>query len=322
MKAIIFEKYGQTDVLEFKEVEKPAPKATEVLIKVRAVAINDWDWQLMQGIPFANRMMHGLFKPKTKILGCDIAGIVEEIGAQVKTLKKGDEVYGDTSDRGFGGFAEYVSVDEKAITIKPTMMTFEEASATSHASMLAVQGLIDKGKIKQGQKLLINGAGGGVGIFGIQIAKSHGCEVTGVDSADKFDIMRSMGFDHVIDYKKEDFTKNEKQYDLILDTKTNRPIQRYVRSLSLKGTYVTVGGLTSKLMQVLYMAPFISLFTKKKVCLVALKPNKDLDYINQLFEEGKLKYVLDGPYQLNEVPKAMQYYGEGKHKGKVIVSME
>ena len=262
-----------------------------------------------------------LFKPKTKILGCDISGIVKEVGSQVKTLKEGDEVYGDISESGFGGFAEYVSVDEKALAKKPPKMTFEEAAATSHAAMLAVQGLFDKGKIQKGQKVLINGAGGGVGTLGIQIIKEFNCEVTGVDSADKFEIMRSMGYDHVIDYKTEDSTKNGKQYDLILDTKTNRPIRHYVRSLSPNGKYVTVGGLTSKLMQVLYMAPFISLFNKKKICLVVLKPNKDLDYINKLFEDGKLKYVLDGPYNLSELPKAMQYYGEGKHKGKVVITL-
>jgi len=322
MKAIVFEKYGTTEVLELKEVEKPIPKENEILIKVRAVAINDWDWQLMQGTPFVSRLMHGLLKPKTRILGCDISGQIEGVGRNASKFKPGDNVYGDISESGFGGFAEYVCVHEKALCLKPAGMTFEEAAATSHAAMLAVQGLIDIGQIQQGQKLLINGAGGGVGTFGVQIAKLYGTEVTGVDSLEKFDTMRSMGFDHLIDYKKEDFTKNGQRYDLILDAKTNRSIFDYVHSLSPNGIYATVGGSMARLLQVLSLSPWVSMVYKKKIRVVALKPNKDLAYINKLFIEGKIKYVIDGPYKLSEVPKAIQYFGEGKHKGKVIISLD
>ena len=205
MKAIVYHKYGTPDALELTEVDKPIPKDDEVLIKVHAVSINDWDSGLLNG-DFINRMLNGLRKPKRKILGSDIAGRIDSIGKNITQFKPGDEVYGDLSGR-WGGFAEYVCAQEKTLALKPSTMSFEEAAAIPQAAMLAVQGLIDKGKIKQGQKLLINGAGGGVGTFGIQIAKLYGVEATGVDSTSKLDMLRSMGFDHVIDYTKEDFTK-------------------------------------------------------------------------------------------------------------------
>lgn len=321
MKAIVYERYGPPEVLELKEVEKPTPKEDELLIKVHAASVNDWDWGLVRGKPFVIRMINGLLKPKNKIPGVDIAGKVEVVGRKVKKFQPGDDVFGDISECGFGGFAEYVCVRENALALKPANMTYEEAATIPHAAMLAVQGLIDKGKIQQGQKLLINGAGGGVGTFGVQIAKLYGVEVTGVDSSDKFDMMRSMGFDHVIDYKQEDFTKNGKQYDLILDAKTNRSVFDYARSLSPNGNYVTVGGSLGRLFQALLLAPLISVFRKKNISILGLKPNKDLAYMNKLFEEGKVKCVIDGPYKLSEVPKALRYFGEGKHKGKVVITI-
>jgi NADPH:quinone reductase-like Zn-dependent oxidoreductase len=322
MKAIVLTKYGTPDVLEFKEVEKPIPKDDEVLIKVHAASINDWDWGLVRGKPFVTRLASGgLLKPKIKIPGVDIAGQVETVGGNVKKFQPGDEVYGDLSECGFGGFAEYVCVRENALALKPAGMTFEEAAAIPHAAMLAVQGLRDKGQIQQGQKLLINGAGGGVGIFGVQIAKLFGAEVTGVDSAEKLDMMRSIGFDHVIDYKKEDFTRNGLCYDLILDTKTTRSPFDYARSLSPNGIYVTVGGFMTRIFQALLLGPLISLFTKKKISILGLKPNKDLAYMNELFEAGKVKFVIDGPFKLSEVPDALRYFGEAKHKGKIIITI-
>ncbi len=215
----------------------------EVLIKVHAASVNDWDWALMRGKPFVIRMLHGLIKPTVNIPGVDIAGQVEAVGRKVKRFQPGDEVFGDISECGFGGFAQYVCARENAVTLKTANMTFEEAATIPHAAMLAVQGLRDKGQIQQGQKLLINGAGGGVGTFGVQIAKLYGVEATGVDSSGKLDMLRSIGFDHVIDYKQEDFTKNGQCYDLILDAKTNRSIFDYARSLCPNGTYVTVRGL-------------------------------------------------------------------------------
>ena len=240
MKAIVYEKYGTPDVLQLKEAAKPVPGEDEVLVKVHAASINDWDLGLLYG-DFINRMLNGLRKPRRNILGSDIAGKIETVGKKVKRFKAGDDVYGDLSGQ-WGGFAEYVCAPEKSLSLKPAAMSFEEAAAIPQAAMLAVQGLIDKGKIKQAQKVLINGAGGGVGTFAIQIAKLYGAEVTGVDKATKLEMLRSIGFDHVIDYTKEDFTKNGKAYDLILDAKTNRSAFDYTRSLNRNGVYVTVGG--------------------------------------------------------------------------------
>jgi NADPH:quinone reductase-like Zn-dependent oxidoreductase len=322
MKAIVTTKYGTPDVLELKEVEKPTPKDNEVLVKVHAASVNDWDWGLLRGQSFLIRLLFGLLKSKIKILGVDIAGRVEAVGGNVKQFQPGDEVFGDMSECGFGGFAEYVCALENALALKPPSMTFDEAAAIPHAAMLAIQGLHDKGQIQPGQKLLINGAGGGVGTFGVQIAKLNAVEVTGVDSSGKLDMLRSIGFDHVIDYTKEDFTKNGQCYDLILDVKTNRSVFDYTRALSPNGMYVTVGGSMIRIFQALILGPLISMFSKKKIRIVALKPNKDLAYMNELFEAGKVKPVIDGPYKLSEVPEAIRYFGEGNHKGKVVITLE
>ncbi|NIP26958.1 MAG: NAD(P)-dependent alcohol dehydrogenase, partial [Phycisphaerae bacterium] len=293
----------------------------EVLIKVHAVSINDWDWGLLQGIPFMNRLLNGLLKPKKRILGSDVAGRIEVVGKNVTWFQIGDEVYGDLSGD-WGGFAEYVCARENALALKPASMTFDEAAAIPQAAMLAIQGLRDKGQIQPGQKLLINGAGGGVGTFAVQIAKLYGVEVTGVDSSGKLDMLRSMGFDQVIDYTQEDFTKNGQRYDLILDVKTNRSIFDYTRALSPNGIYVTVGGSMARLFQALLLGPLISRISKKNIRIVALKPNKDLAYMNELFEAGKVKPVIDGPFKLSEVPQAIRCFGEGNHKGKVVITLE
>jgi NADPH:quinone reductase-like Zn-dependent oxidoreductase len=319
LKAIVYTKYGGPEVLQLREIEKPFPKDDEVLIKVYAVSINDWDFGLLQG-DFINRILNGFLKPKRKILGSDIAGRIEAVGKNVKQFKTGDEVYGDLSGR-WGGFAEYACAPEKSIALKPASMSFSEAAAIPQAAMLAVQGLIDKGKIQPGQKILINGAGGGVGSFAIQIAKLYRVESTGVDSSSKLNMLRSMGFDRVIDFTKEDFTKNGKRYDLILDAKTNRSMFAYARSLCPKGVYVTVGGSMNRLLQALFMGPWISMFTKKYIRIVTLKPNKDLVYINGLFETGKVKPVIDGPYKLEEFPEAFKLFGRAEHKGKVVITI-
>ena len=320
MKAIVYHKYGTPEDLELTEIDKPVPKDDEVLIKVHAVSINDWDSGLLNG-DFINRMLNGLRKPKRKILGSDIAGRIETVGKNVTQFKPGDEVYGDLSGR-WGGFAEYVCAQEKALALKPSTMSFEEAAAIPQAAMLAVQGLIDKGKIKQGQKLLINGAGGGVGTFGIQIAKLYGVEATGVDSTAKLDMLRSMGFDHVIDYTKEDFTRNGKCYDLILDVKTNRSMFDYARALCPNGVYVTVGGSTGRLLQSLLLAPLIRTIQKKHLRVVALKTNKDLAYMNELFKAGKIRCVIDGPYRLDQVPDAFRLFNKAGHKGKIVITIK
>ena len=323
MKAIVYEKYGSPDVLQLKEVEKPIPKDNEVLVKVHAASINDWDWGLLHGTPFVNRLMAGFPKPKRiKILGSDIAGRVEAVGKNVKRFQGGDDVYGDLSGCGFGGFAEYVCAREDALTQKPAGIGFDEAAAIPQVAMLALQGLIDKGEIKQGQKVLLNGAGGGVGTLAVQIAKLYDAVVTGVDSSGKLDMLRSLGFVEVIDYTKEDFTQKGLCYDLILDVKTNRSAFDYARALTPKGIYVTVGGSSALLTQVYLMGPLFSMTSKKKIRMVFLKQNRDLPYMNELLETGKVKPVIDRHYPLSEAAEAMRYYGEGNFKGKVVITME
>ena len=319
MKAIVYEKYGTPDVLQLKEAAKPVPGEDEVLVKVHAASINDWDLGLLYG-DFINRMLNGLRKPRRNILGSDIAGKIETVGKKVKRFKAGDDVYGDLSGQ-WGGFAEYVCAPEKSLSLKPAAMSFEEAAAIPQAAMLAVQGLIDKGKIKQAQKVLINGAGGGVGTFAIQIAKLYNAEVTGVDKATKLEMLRSIGFDHVIDYTKEDFTKNGKVYDLILDAKTNRSAFDYARSLNRNGVYVTVGGSIGHLLQVLILAPLIRMIQSKHLRIVALKPNKDLAFMNDLFEKGKVRTVIDGPYRLDQLGEAFRHFAKADHKGKIVITM-
>jgi NADPH:quinone reductase-like Zn-dependent oxidoreductase len=321
MKAIVYTKYGGPDVLQLKEIDQPIPKDDEVLIKIYAVSVNDWDIGLLHG-DFVNRMLNGLREPKKiKILGSDVAGNVEVVGKSITKFKQGDEVHGDLSGT-WGGLAQYVCARENALAIKPPTMTFEQAAATPQAAMLAVQGLIDKGKIQSGQKILINGAGGGVGTFGVQLAKLYGVEVTGVDSTAKLEMMRSTGFDRVIDYTKEDFTKNGQRYDLILDVKTNRSPLDCLRALQRNGMYVTVGGSTSRLLQMLILWPWISMISKKKMGLVMLKLNKDLNYMNELFQAGKVKPVIDRPFVLEEVPEAFRFFTKGLHKGKVVITVK
>jgi len=322
MKAIVYEKYGSPDVLELKEVEKPAPKDNEVLVKVHAASVNDWDWGLLRGKPFMNRLFFGLLKPKIKTIGCDIAGRVEAIGKNVKQFPPGDEVFGDISGCGFGGFAEYVCARENALVLKPASMTFEEAAAVPQAAVLALQGLRDKGQIQPGQKVLINGAGGGAGTFAVQIAKSFGVEVTGVDSTSKLDIMRSVSTDHVIDYTKEDFTKSGQRYDLILDMAAYHSIFDYKRALSPKGIYVMVGGSTALMFRVMFLGPWISMTGSKKMGILMHKPNKDLAFMKELLEAGKVVPVIDRRYPLSEVAEALRYFGEGHARGKVVITVE
>lgn len=322
MKAIVYTKYGSTDVLKLKEVEKPTPKDNEVLIKVHAASVNSWDWDLLRGTPFLVRL-GGILKPKYKILGADIAGRVEAVGRDVKQFLPGDEVFGDISGCGWGGFADYVCARENALTLKPASMTFEEAAAIPQAAVLALQGLRDKGQIQKGQKVLINGAGGGVGTFAVQIAKSFGAEVIGVDSTRKLDMLQLIGADQVIDYTQEDFTKNGQRYDLILDVAGFRSIFDYKCALSPKGTYVMVGGSMARIFQVMFLGPWISKTESKKMGILIHKPNKnDQNFMKELFEAGKVVPVIDRRYPLSEVAEALQYLGEGHPKGKVVISVE
>ncbi len=283
MKAVVMESYGTPDVLELRDVATPTPTADEVLVRVHAASVNDWDWGLLHG-RFINRMLNGPFRPKVRIIGCDIAGQVEAVGGNVKAFQPGDEVYGDLCGSGFGAFAEFACAPEASLAHKPAGMSFEQAAAIPQAGMLAVQGLIDVGRIRSGQKLLLNGAGGGVGTFALQIAKLYDAEVTVVDKPGKLEMLRAMGAEHVIDCLKEDFTKGGKCYDLILDVKTNRSPFAYVRALNPNGFYATVGGNLLRVFQLLVLRPLISRLYNKHMRIVALKPNKDLDYMNRLFE--------------------------------------
>ena len=321
MKAINLIKYGSPETLQIKEVQIPEPAENELLIKVRATAINDYDWGMIRGKPYLYRLIFGISRPKRQIPGMELSGTVEALGPGARLFKKGDEVYGDISENGFGSFAEYVCVDERAVVKKPAKMSFEEATAIPHASMLAFQGLFDKGNLQNGQNILINGAGGGVGMFALQIAKLHECQVTGVDTAEKQEMMKSLGFDHFIDYRKEDFTKSGQQYDLILDTKTTHSPFAYARALKPGGIYVTVGGNIIRLLQAYILKSLVKWSTKKTISILALRPNKDLNYINGLFEEGKIHCIIDGPYPFEKIPWAVRYFGEGKHKGKVVISL-
>jgi NADPH:quinone reductase-like Zn-dependent oxidoreductase len=320
MKAIVYHNYGSPDVLRLEDIPKPIPGDDEVLVKVHAVSINSWDWDMLTGKPFEYRFFSGLLKPKsTKLHGCDMAGQIEAVGKNVKHFKVGDEVFGDIAEGGWGAFAEYTRACENKLILKPSSMTFEEAACLSHGGNLAVQGLIDFGQIKSGQKVLINGGGGSTGTLAIQLSKLFEVEITGVDRTEKLDMMRTLGADHVIDYTEEDFTKNGRQYDLIFDVKTNRSIFDYKRALSPNGIYVTVGGKTSRILQLVFLG---KLTRKYKMYVVGYKANKDLSYLVELFEAGKLKPVIDKCFPLEKTAEAFQYFGEGCFKGKIVIRLD
>lgn len=322
MKAIVYTKYGPPDVLELKEVEKPTPGVDEVLVKVHVASVNAADWRLMRADPFLARLHSGLLKPKYKILGADIAGRVEAVGRNVKQFKSGDEVFGDIFECGLGGFAEYACASEDALVLKPANITFEEAAAVPLAALTALHGLRDKGHIQPGQKVLINGASGGVGTFAVQLAKSFGAQVTAVCSTRNLNLASSLGADHVIDYTKEDFTKNGQLYDLILAANGYHPILDYNRSLSPKGIYVMTGGTLAQIFQAMLLGPWISMARGKKMDIAASKPNqKDLVFMKELLTSGKVKPVIDRRYPLSEVAQAIRYLEEGHARGKVVINV-
>ncbi|MHC4325537.1 MAG: NAD(P)-dependent alcohol dehydrogenase [Planctomycetota bacterium] len=322
MKAIVYTKYGPPDVLQLKEVEKPTPKEDEVLVKVHATSVNYSDWAFVRGKPFLVRLVSGLLKPK-KILGADIAGRVEAVGKNVNSFSPGDEVFGDISGCGWGGFAEYVSVAENALALKPANLTFAEAAAVPQAAVVALQGLRNKRKIQPGQKVLINGASGGIGTFAVQIAKSFGAEVTGVCSTRNLEMVRSIGADKTIDYTREDFVNNEQRYDLVLATAGYRSIFDYKRALNPRGIYVMTGGSMKQIMQANILGPAISKAGGKKLVALSHKPSQnDLVFMKELIEAGKVVPVIDRCYPLIEVAEALSYYGEGHARGKVVITME
>ena len=320
MKAIIHEKYGPPDVLQLKEVEKPTPKDNEVLIKIYAASVNAYDWHMLRAKPFLVRFMGGgLLKPKHKIPGADIAGRVEAVGRNVKQFQPGDEVFGMI----LGGFAEYVCGPENALALKPANLSFEEAAAVPMAAITALQGLRDRGRIQPGQKVLINGASGGVGTFAVQIAKSFGAEVTAVCSTRNLDIARSIGADSVIDYTREDFTRNGQRYDLIFAANGYHSIFDYKRALSPGGIYVWAGGSMAQMFQTMLLGPWISMTGSKKMGgVMAKRSQKDLVFLKELIEAGKVKPVIDRRYSLRDVPEAIRYIEEGHAQGKIVITME
>ncbi|MCC6455707.1 MAG: NAD(P)-dependent alcohol dehydrogenase [Caldilineaceae bacterium] len=322
MKAIVYTKYGPPEVLEFKDVAKPVPKDDEVLIKIHATSLNAYDWRMMRADPFLVRISgFGFFKPKYPILGIDIAGQVEAVGSKVTHFQPGDEVFGDISGTTKGGLAEYVAAPENRLALKPTTATFEEAAAVPMAAVTALQGLRDNGRLQPGQKVLINGASGGVGTFAVQLAKLLGAETTAVCSTRKMEMARSLGADHVIDYTQEDFTQSGKHYNLILAVNGYQSIAAYRRALSPKGIYVMVGGSATQLFQALLLGPWMSRGGQKMGALTAKPSQKDLLFLRDLIEAGKLKAVIDKCYPLHEAAEAIRYLESGHAAGKVVVTI-
>jgi NADPH:quinone reductase-like Zn-dependent oxidoreductase len=322
MKAIVYTKYGTPDVLELKEVDKPVPKENEVLIKVVASSVNEWDNGLIKGEGLLTRLLGGLFKPKNKILGADVAGIIEAVGSNIKNFKPGDAVFGDIANAGFGAFAEYVCAPEKMLAKKSPRMSFEQAAALPQAGLLAMQGLRYKKPIQAGQHLLINGAGGGVGPIALQYAKSIGAMVTCVDREEKFEMLRLSGADELIDYRKTDYTKTGIQYDYILDVTARRSVSDYKRALKPGGVFAMIGGSMGGLLaQMMLIQPLLSKFSNKKLGIMGYHVNREgLDELTTLFEKGIIKPVIDKSFPLEKTADAFRYYGQGTFTGKIIIN--
>ena len=326
MKAMVNMKYGPPDVLELAEVERPTPKDDEVLLKVHAASVNPADWHLLRGDPYIARLQLGLRYPKTRVLGCDVAGRVEAVGRNVKMLNPGDDVFGSPFMHGFGAFAECVCVPEDLLAPKPATLSFEEAAAVPLAASTALQGLRDHGGIEPGQKVLIVGASGGVGTFAVQIAKSFDAEVTGVCSTRNVELVRSLGADRVLDYTQEDFARSGQKYDLIFQLAGTRAPSDCRRALTSRGTLVQISGESDgrwigpvdRIVKALVLSPFVS----QKMASFTVKPNReDLRVLTQLIEDGKLTPVIDRTYPLSETPEAIRYLENGHARGKVVIRM-
>jgi NADPH:quinone reductase-like Zn-dependent oxidoreductase len=321
MKAVVYSRYGSPDVLQIRDVEKPVPNDDEVLIEVRAASVNPLDWHLMRGAPYIGRIAMGLRKPKLTRLGIDVAGQVEAVGRNVTRFKPGDEVFGACR----GAFAEYACTSESALLTKPNNVTFEQAASVTAAALTALQGLRDRGQIQPGQKVLINGAAGGVGTFAVQIAaKVFGADVTGVCSSRNVDMVRSIGADRVIDYTQQDFTNSGERYDLIFDCVGNHSLSACRRVLDPKGIYIMVGGPSGRwidplprVLGMLLLSPFVS----QNLFMFLTRRNKgDLTTLRELMETGKVTPVIDRRYTLSEVPEAIRYLEEGHARGKVVIA--
>jgi len=324
MNAIVYHEYGTADVLRLEEIERPVLGNNQVLIEVRAAAANPLDWHYMRGTPYLMRMDSGLFRPKSTRLGVDVSGRVVAVGENVTRFKPGDEVFGTAG----GAFAEYARASEDKVVLKPANLSFEQAAAVPVAALTALQGLRDKGRLQPGQKVLINGASGGVGTFAVQIAKSFGAEVTGVCSTRNVEMVRALGADHVIDYTKEDFSQSSDRYDLILDNVGNRSLGDFRRVMNPEGIYVLIGGggpddgrwigPFARVIKACLLSPFVS---EELVMLLASINKDDLLLMKELMEEGKVTPVIDRTYALSEVPEAIRYLEKGHARGKVIITV-
>jgi NADPH:quinone reductase-like Zn-dependent oxidoreductase len=322
VKAILFPKYGSPDVLQLTELDKPTPNDDQILVKVLVAAANPLDWHRMRAKPFLVRLGEGFLKPKNPKLGADIAGRVEAVGSNVTEFKLGDEVLGTV---GSGGFAEYVCTREKNLVSKPGNISFESAAAAPVVGLTALQGLRDEGQVRAGQKVLVNGSAGGVGTFAVQIAKSYGAEVTGVCSTRNLDMVRSIGADHVIDYTREDFTRNGQQYDLIYCAVGNRSVSAYRRALKPQGICVVAGFTTMlRLFEHLILMPLMSRKGAKKITGMGMArvDKQDLLFIKDLLETCKVVPVIDRSYPLHETAEALRYLEKGHARGKVIITVE
>jgi NADPH:quinone reductase-like Zn-dependent oxidoreductase len=321
MKAVVYTRYGPPETLRLEDVDRPRPRDDEVLVKVRAVSVNASDWETLRGKPLYARI-GGPARPRFRTLGSDIAGRVEQTGPAVTRFRPGDEVFGDNLAQ-MGGFAEYVCAREKALAAKPTGMSFAEAAAIPQAGVIALQGIRSKGDVRPGQRVLINGAGGGAGSFAVQLARLAGAEVTGVDRTGKLDFMRSLGADHVVDCTREDFTRTGDRYDLVLDVAAHRSVFDYRRALAPGGRYLYVGGSVSTLLQVLIVGPLIGRTAGKKARLLLVRPNpRDLVAVAELCQAGTIVPAIDRRFSLGEVPEALRYLGEGHAHGKLVITID
>jgi NADPH:quinone reductase-like Zn-dependent oxidoreductase len=321
MKAVVYTRYGPPDVLRLAEVKTPVAKDHEVLVKVRAVSVNASDWEVLRGKPLYSRV-GGPFRPRHHILGSDIAGRVEAAGRRATLFRPGEDVFADILSS-MGGFAEYVCVPQSALARMPAGMSYEQAAALPQAGAIALQGIQDNAGVRPGRQVLVNGAGGGSGMYAIQLAKLGGAEVTGVDNAEKLEFMRSLGADHVIDYTREDFTISGRAYDVILDLAAHRSAFAYRGSLAPGGRYLYVGGSVGTLLQVLLLGPVLGRAEGKKIRLLAVRLGvQHLAPLVELCQAGKVAVVIDRRYPLSQVPEALRYLGEGHAKGKVVVIVE
>ena len=322
MKALVYRNYGGPQELSLEDIARPEPKKKEVLLKVMAVSINSWDWDLLRGEPFIVRLAGGgLLKPYKKVLGCDVAGVVIGVGPEVKQLELNDRVFGDISADGWGGFAQFVCIREDTLLKMPDSLSFNEAAALPQAAVMAGQGIDTPELDKSGQKVLINGAGGGVGSFAIQLAKLRGAHVTAVDKRSKFSSMLALGADHTIDYTEEDFTQMGERYNLILDVVGHHSLFDFKKALLPGGRYRMIGGHTSLIFQSLILGPIISGLSNKKMGILAHQPNKNLAAIAEMVVDHKIEVVIDRIYRLEQIPEAFEYFRENTFKGKIVIEL-